>query len=164
MSDAIIKAAPPKSWIENFVERAKGEIKAAPPATPVAYVRQMGSVAGEYVEGGIVSSLLGAAHAKFGLDTRGGPIDGWIAGLGALGAVGLSGHFPMLAERALRAGRTGWDILLFRKSFETVNHGPMIGAGNGAPGVPGVTRIAAPGKGPGIAGEDPIEVVARGLG
>ena len=159
MSDAITsQPEAKKSWVQNFVERARGEINKAPPAAPAAYMRETGSTVGEYAEGGIVGSLLGATHAKWGLDTKGGPIDGWIAGASAIASVGLSGHFPAFAARVRQVGSKAFTILSFRKSYEVVKHEPLPGGGDA------VQRIASPGTGPGIAGEDPIERVARRLG
>lgn len=160
MSDAIVKPDPPKSWVQSFVERARGEIKVAPAASPVSYVRETGTTLGAYTSGGILGSLLGAGHAKFGLDSKAGPVDGWVAGAGAIGSILLSGHFPELAAQARKTGGDAFTILTFRKAYEVVKHQPLAG-GNASPGV---QRIAAPGKGPGISGEDPIERVAKGLG
>ncbi len=157
MSDAITpKPEERKSWVQQWVDRAKGEIKAAPPTTPASYVRETGTTVGEYAEGGIVGSLLGAAHAKFGLDTSGGPVDGWIAGAGALGAIGLSGHMPLLAARLRRIGADAFTVLSFRKGYSLVKHEPFVGGGSA------VQRMAAPGSG--IAVEDPIERASKGLG
>jgi hypothetical protein len=158
MSDAIVTK--PKSWVENFIERARGSIEKAPSGSAVSYVKETGTTAGDYAIGGATGALLGAAHAKFGLDTKGGPIDGWLAGIGALASIGLSGHFPRFAEIARKAGAQSVGILSFRKSYQTVKHEPLAG-GSG----PSVHRVTVPaGKGPGIAGEDPIEKAARGLG
>lgn len=159
MSDAITKPEVSKSWVEKFIEKARGDISKAPPVTPAAYARETGSTVGDYTAGGITGSLLGAAHAKWGLDRPVGPIDGWIAGLGALGSIGLSGHFPNLAAVARRIGSAAFTTLSFRKGYEVVKHEPLAGGM-----APGVQRIAAPGKGPGVHGEDPIERVARDLG
>jgi hypothetical protein len=156
MSDAITKPET-KSWVQQFVERARGEIQKAPPASATSYVRETGSTIGDYLEGGAVASLLGATHAKWGLDTKGGPIDGWLAGLGALASVGFSGHSPGLADHARRIGAQAFGIFAFRKAFEVVKHEPLAGGGSVA------QRVTIPGKGPGASGEDPIEVVAKGL-
>lgn len=147
-----------KSWVQQFVDRARGEIKAAPPASAVSYVRETGSTIGEYAEGGLVGSILGATHAKFGLDTKGGPIDGWISGLGAIAAVGLSGYWPNAAAHARKIGRDAFVILTFRKGYETVNHAPLPGGASS-----GVQRINLPGSSPASA-VDPIEEAAKGLG
>ena len=159
MADEIVKAAPQKTWVEKFVEKARGEIQAAPPASAVSYVRETGSTLGEYAEGAVVGSALGAAHAKFGLDTPGGPIDGWFAGLGALLGVGLSGHFPELAAHLRRIGAQSATVFAFRKGYGLVKHEPLPGGTSS----PGVQRITIPGKGPGVTGRDPIEVAAEGL-
>lgn len=160
MSDEITKAAPAKSWVQSFVERARGEIKAAPAASPVSYVREAGSTIGELTGGGILGSLLGATHAKFGLDSKAGPIDGWIAGLSALASIGASGHHPQFAAQARANAGRAFTLLSFRKSYELVKGSPLAGG----TAIPGVTRMSAPNRGPGIAGEDPIEKAARGLG
>lgn len=162
MSDIVPAVATPterKSWVQSFVERARGEIQSAPPATPISYVREAGSTLGEFAASGAVGSLLGAAHAKWGLDSKGGPIDGWLAGGGAIASVLLSGHMPEIAAYARKLGERSFTVFSFRKGFEAVRHEPLAGGGAG-----GVTRIAVPGTGPGINGEDPIERVAKGLG
>ena len=161
MSDAIVTAPPaPKSWVQTFVERAKGTIEKAEPKTAVSYVREAGSTAGDYAVEGIVGGLLGTAHAKFGLDSRVGPVDGLIAGFGALAAVGLSGYFPQAATYARKIGSSSFGIYSFRKSFGAIKHAPLAGAN------PNVTRVAAtPTSGSQVAGEeDPIEKAAKGLG
>lgn len=159
MSDeAIVKATPKKTWVQEFVERARGEIQAAPPASAVSYVREGGNVLGDYSFGGVIGALLGAAHAKWGLDTKHGPADGWIAGLGALASVGLSGHLPEVSAWARKIGTAGATIVTFRKSYEVVKHEPLSSGG----AAPGIQRIAAPGNF--ATGEDPIEAVARSLG
>lgn len=158
MSDIV--RSEPKSWVQSFIERARGTIEKAAPGSPTSYVKETGSTAADYAVGGVTGALLGATHAKFGLDTKGGPIDGWLAGIGAIASIGLSGHSPKFAELARKAGSQAAGILSFRKSYAVVKHEPLAG-GSG----PSVQRIAAPaGKGPGIAGEDPIEKAARGLG
>jgi hypothetical protein len=162
MSNAIqIPPAPKaeaKSWSQAFVDRAKAELSAAPSVDVGAYVKETVGVIGEYAEGGVVGSVLGATHARFGLDSPVGPTDGWLAVFGALVGVAASGHAPMLAARARGVGSKAFAILAFRKSYELVRHEPLLG------GTGGVQRIAAPGTGPGITREDPIEVAARGLG
>jgi hypothetical protein len=160
MPDPIIKSEEKKPhWVQQFIDRAKGTIAQAPPASATSYVRETVSTAGEYTGGAVVGSLLGAAHAKWGLDTKGGPIDGWLAGLGGLLSVGLSGHLPQVAAYARKVGTNAVTVFTFRKSYETVKHEPLLG------GVAnGVQRIAAPGKGPGVHGEDPIVRLAQELG
>jgi hypothetical protein len=158
MSDAITK--PEKSWVRQWIDQAKGSIQGAAPTSPVSYVRETGSTLSEYAEGGAVGALLGTAHAKWGLDTRGGPIDGWLAGLGFLTSIGLSGHHPVIAAHARKVGGQAFTVLAFRKGYEVVKHQALPGGTAST-----VQHVAAPaGKGPGIAGEDPIEKAARGIG
>ena len=152
---AVVKAPEKPSWVQNFVDRAKGTIERAEPKSAVSYVREAGSTAGDYALGGAVGGVLGAAHAKFGLDTRGGPIDGWISGLGAIFAVGLSGYFPNAAAYARKVGSGAFTILAFRKTYGGVSKHPLPSGG--------VTRVAAPAASSTVAGEDPIDRVARGL-
>jgi hypothetical protein len=160
MSDAISKPAEAKHWVQQFFEKARGDLAKAAPATPASYVRETGSAVGELLEGGAVGSLLGATHAKWGLDTAGGPIDGWIAGLGTLMSIGVSGHFPEVAVHLRKVGGQAFTVYSFRKGYEIVKHAPLAGGAAS----PNVQRVAVPGKGPGVHGEDPIEKVARDLG
>jgi hypothetical protein len=158
MSGEIVKQDT-KSWSQMFVDRAKQEIANAPPAPLASYVKESGSTFAEYAEGGVTGSLLGATHAQFGLDTRAGPVDGWLAAFGAIFGVAASGHFPALAARARGVGAKAFTVLSFRKSYELVKHEPL-----GATTTARVQRVSLPGKGPGVAGEDPIEAAARALG
>ncbi len=152
-----ISAAKP-SWVQQFVARAHGEINKAPAATPISYVRETGSMLGEFTEGGVTGSLLGATLAMWGLDSKAGPVDGMLAGFGAIMSVALSGHFPGAAAHFRKVGAQAFTVLAFRKGYEVVKHEPLMGGM-----APGVHRIAAPGGGPGVSKEDPIEVAARGL-
>jgi hypothetical protein len=56
-------------------------------------------------------------------------------------------------------GAKAFTVLSFRKSYELVKHEPL-----GATTTARVQRVSLPGKGPGVAGEDPIEAAARALG
>ena len=159
MADELAKPAPQQTWVEKFVAKARGEIQAAPHASPAAYVREAGSAIGEYAGGAVVGGMLGAAHAKIGLDTRHGPIDGWIAGVSGAMAVALSGYAPEAAAYFRKAGAQAMTVFSFRKGYEVVKHEALPGGSGG-----GVQRITIPGKGPGVTGEDPIEAVAKGLG
>lgn len=159
MTEAIQPAAPPpppKSWVAQWIDRAKGEIQAAPPATAAGYMKNTASLVGEYAEGGAVGGLLGAAHAKWDLDTPGGPIDGWISGAAGLASVALSGHMPQLAERLRRVGADAFTVLAFRKGYSVVRHHPLAGRKT----VVGVERIPAPAS----KGTDAIEEAAKKLG
>ncbi len=157
MSDAITTESK-GSWVQQFFEKARGNISKAPAATPASYVRETGSTIGDYAEGGITGSLLGAAHAKWGLDTKAGPIDGMIAGIGALASIGISGHMPLLATHVRKVGLAAATVFSFRRGYEVVKHEPLAGM----TGVK-VSRPSPVGKGPGVAREDPIEKVARDL-
>jgi len=159
MSDAIATTKPAAgAWVQNWVKQVRGDIAQAPAASPVSYVKETGSTVGEYTEGGVVGSLLGATHAKWGLDSPAGPVDGLIAGLGFLASVGLSGHYPGAAAHFRKIGAQAFTILAFRKGYEVVKHEPLMGGTSN-----GVQRMAAPGRGPGAQGEDPIELAAKGL-
>jgi hypothetical protein len=150
-----------KSWSQSFVERARAELAAAPPVDVGAYVRETASLAGEYTEGALTGSLLGATHARFGLDTTYGPADGWLAVLGALVGIAASCHAPFLAARARGAGAKAFTILAFRKSYELIAHEPLPG---GVATSGGVRRIATPtGGAPGVTRPDPIELAAEGI-
>lgn len=155
----VAAAPPPKvSWVSQWIDRAKGDIAKAPPATAAAYMRETATTVGEYAEAGATGALLGAAHAKWGLDTAGGPIDGWIAAAAGLGSVLASGHMPKLAERARRLGADAFAVLSFRKGYGVVKHHPLAGGGGADRGV---ERVAAP-KSTGTV--DAIEEAAKKLG
>lgn len=148
-----------RNWIQQFVEKASGAVEKAPAATPLGYVKAAGSVAGGVATGGALAALLGAAHARFGLDIAGVPVDGTLGGLAALAAIGLQAKSPQAAVLAERSAITFSSIFLFRKTAGWMGKPVEGGGGSGA-----VTRIPAPGKGPGIAGEDPIVKEAEKLG
>jgi hypothetical protein len=157
---ALTPAAPAKaSWVQQFVARAHSEVTKAPPASPVSYVRETGSAVAEFTAGGITGSLLGATHAKWGLDTKKGPVDGWVAGLGAIASVALSGHMPDLSMYIRRVAAQAFTVLSFRKGYEVVKNEPLPGGTGG-----GVHRMAIPGRGPGVTKVDPIEAASEGLG
>jgi hypothetical protein len=161
MTDAITKPDGKKDWVQRFIGLAKGEVDKAPAAaTPAStYLREAGSTAGTYGLAGILGGLLGATHAKWGLDSKAGPIDGWISGFGVLGSLWAAGRWPEAAAYARQAGAFAFNTLTFRKSFEAVKGTPLVGGTTGA-----VQRIVVPaGKGPGVAGEDPIERTAKSL-
>lgn len=147
--------AQPRSWVQRLVEGASGGIQQAPAASPLAYVREAGSALGKVAQGAGVGALLGAAHAKFGLDTKAGPIDGWIMGLGLLFGVGLSGHSPWIAQRCLDASHEASTILGFRKAYNLVG-GTEMGAGQ-AP-LPSIPFSPAAAR---FSGEDPIITAAK---
>jgi hypothetical protein len=149
-----------KSWVQTFVDRAKASVHSAPSASPLSYAREAGSVGAEYLSGGAIGALLGATHAKFGLDKGKFPIDGLLAAAGGLAGIALSGHMPEVAAMARRAGAQAFTIFTFRRSYELVAKGPLSFSGGGHGGV---TRIAAPGKGPGVGSSDPIEKAASKL-
>src|SRR5580658_8169032 len=106
-----------KSWSQMFLDRARAEMANAPPTAATAYLREAVSTGLEYVEGGIVGSMLGAAHAKFGLDGKAGPADGWLAAVGAVLGIALSGQLPQVAARARGVGSKAFTVLAFRRSY-----------------------------------------------
>lgn len=162
MSDAITKAAEqpvaPKTWIQQFVDRARESMVPVVPPSAATYGKGLAATFGEYAEGGVTGAVLGAAHAKWGLDTKGGPVDGWLAGAGALLSVGLVGHLPAVAEHARKVGSQAFTVYSFRKGFEAVKHEPYVQAMG-----KGVQRVAIPRTGPGAPHKDPIEEVAKDL-
>lgn len=146
----------PARWVDDFIERTRASIASAPPATPAAYTHAGLTTLGSYVTAGVTGSLLGAAHATWGLDTGAGAIDGWIAAGAGLLSVVLSGHMPALAAHARAVGSQGFAVLAFRKGYEVVKHEPLMGG-------TAVQRMSVPGNGAGVTKEDPIEIAARGL-
>jgi hypothetical protein len=149
------------SWSQTFLERAKAELtSAAPPVEAMQYVRETGSLAVDYTEGGLTGALLGTTHARYGLDSPYGPVDAWLAVLGAVFGVAASAHAPFLAARARGVGAKAFTILSFRKAYELIGHEPLAGGIAG-----GVRRmqIAAPDRGPGVTKVDPIEQAAEAL-
>lgn len=162
MSDAIVPEK--KSWVQRFVERAHGAIEQAPAGSPIGYARATGSTAKDFGVAGLLGGALGVSHAKFGNDTKFGAVEGWIAAAGALGAIGLSGTNPTAAALANRIGSEAFTVWSFRKAYELAA-GRAFSASPAPLPTPRVQSIPAkPGTGPGIAGEDPIERVARSLG
>lgn len=166
MSDAITPAAPAatavkKSYIAQFIDDAKGQIQAAKPATVASYARETGSVFADMLGSGAVGGGLGVVHGKWGLDSKIGPLDAWLAGLGAVVGVGLSGHLPEVASYARKMGEKAFTVFSFRRGYEAVKHEALPGGT-----APGVQHIAAPKTGSStVAGEeDPIERAARKLG
>jgi len=152
LSDSL---ATSKSWVQQFVDRAKSAVEKAPGAHPLSYVRETGSAAGQYAMGGAIGALLGATHAKFGLDKGGMPIDGLVAAAGAIAGIALSGHAPGAAAMAIRGGSQAFAVFTFRKSFELVAKGPLAAHGGSGDAV----RIGAPRRGK----EDPILKTAEKL-
>jgi hypothetical protein len=157
---AVAKPAPPpepaRSWVDAFIERTRSVI-ASPPASPASYANAGLTTLGTYVTAGVTGSLLGAAHAKFGLDSGGGPLDGWIAIGAGFASIALSASMPGVAAHARAVGAEALTVLAFRKGYEVVKHEGLEG------GASHVWHIPAPGKGAGVTREDPIEVAARGL-
>jgi hypothetical protein len=158
VSDGSIVAAP-KHWVSQFVERARGAVREAPANHPLSYAKESASVLAEFAEGGAVGALLGAAHAKFGLDVGGVPVEGILAGVGALAGIGLSGHMPTLAAALRKGGAQAFTVLSFRKSYEMMK-GPAA-ASTAQFGAERVERIAAPGTGPGVTSPDSILETAK---
>lgn len=142
MTDAAItKAAPEqkKSWVESWVARVKGDVEKAAPVGAKPYVKETGSVARSYVTAAIVAPLLGATDARFGLDQGGVPIDGVLAAVGALTAIGIAGSHPSASQDARLVGTLGFASMLQRKtkSFlggkgegHSAMHGEAVGGGS----------------------------------
>jgi len=148
VSDEVAK---PKSWVQEFVTRAQGHAAVGPSErTLQAYAREAGSTLGEYATSGLLGLLLGAAHAKVGLDKAGVPIDGVLAAAGAIGAVALSGHYPRAAACARAGGSFALGFLAARKSYSFFGGGQgqlQQGESNGVSLLsdsPPVRRISAP--------------------
>jgi len=128
MSDIVPAKKTAGAWVKEWVNDVHKAI--APPEQPaatVSYTKSAGSTLAQYLGGATIGSLLGATHAKWGLETRFGDIDGWIAGLGALFSVGLSKWSPELAAAARKAGNDSWVIWTFRKGYQIVKHSPLEG-------------------------------------
>lgn len=143
MSD-IVPAKKAGAWVKEWVSDVHAAFK--PPeqtATPVTFTKSAGSTLAHYVSGGTLGALLGATHAKWGLDTRYGQLDGWIAGLGALFSVGLAKHFPAAAALARKAGNDAWVVWTFRKGYDVVHHSPLEG-GSSSPGRIASTTSSTP--------------------
>ncbi len=167
MSDAVAITKPAdEHWVRQWVREihegiAKPESAAveAPKSSTVGS-RALSTV-GTLAETGIVGGIFGTAHATFGLDTPAGPADGWTALLGSLIDVFGRPYAPGLAEHARSISKDATAILTFRKAFEFMG-GRREGRGLPVPGKVGAP-LPPPGKGPGIAGEDPIVAAAKGL-
>lgn len=161
MTEALaVVPSPPKSWIQKLVAGASPAAPAAPSHSAMSYVKEAGGLFGRFVQAGGVGAVLGAAHAKVGLDTKVGPIDGLLAGLGFLLGVGLSGSNPWLAQRLADGGTQAMTVLSFRKAYDL-----MGGSSSSFHGEP--NQIPAPrvgGYSPAAArftGEDPIITAAK---
>src|SRR5580658_4809217 len=118
---ALVRAEPvrpERTWAQAFVERAKREIAQVPTDSAVSYVSEAGSTLVAFAEGGTTGAVLGAAHATFGLDTKAGPVDGWVALMGAAASVVLAGHMPFVADRARGVGAQAFGVLAFRRAYE----------------------------------------------
>lgn len=104
--------------------------------SPLGVVRETGHMVGAMAVGGAIGALLGVGHARFGLDTPGGPVDGWVAGLSALASIVLGGMGHQTAAGYARAAANdAFVVLSFRKSFEFM-HG-----GGGGMRTGGIVRI-----------------------
>lgn len=156
---AIVPTA--KHWVHEWVDRVKGTVAPkADAAHQVGYLQRAGRIAGNAVTGGAIGAIAGAYHGKFGLDVKGMPIDGMAAGLLAAMSIATAGMSPTASHYAEKAANDLFVCYSFRKGY---------GFGKGAP-LPGsvmaggaVQRVPAP-AGAKVAGEDPIEKVAKGLG
>jgi hypothetical protein len=151
------------SWAQTFVDHARTQIANAAPAGLGPYADAAGSVASEYIASSATGAALGAAHAKWGLDSKRGPLDGFVAVAGAVASVALCVWAPGAAAHARHVGASAATVLAFRRSCELVSHQP-IPSGAALTGAPRIQRIAAPGASANVPGEDPIERVARTLG
>lgn len=155
---AIVPAA--KHWVHEWVDRVKGTVAPkSDTAGQVGYLQRAGRVGLNAVTGGATGAILGAYHGKFGLDVKGVPIDGLLAGLTALGAVGTAAMAPKVSQYFEKISNDASVVFGFRKGYTLGKGAPMPGsvAAGGA-----VQRVPAPGAK--VAGEDPIEKVAKGLG
>lgn len=158
---AIVPAA--KHWVQDWIDRAKGTIAPKSEAAQVGYIQRAGRVAGNAITGGAVGTLAGAFHGKFGLDVKGMPMDALVAGSMALISVGAAGVSPMVSQYSEKIANDLFVCFAFRKGYGFGKGAPLPGsvAAGGA-----IQRVPAPAGAAGakVAGEDPIEKVAKGLG
>lgn len=153
------KPAPGKSWTDVFAQRAQAQIVQAQPSTMsigavlAPYAREGVSTLATYAEGGTVGGLLGTTDATFGLDTPVGPIDAWLAALGAVAAIGLAGVMPGAAAHARTVGGQALAVLAYRRSRELVSDSPL--SPRRSIRVQRTTTVSS--------GDDPIIAAARGM-
>ena len=89
-----------KTWVDDFMAKARGAGTAVADATPSSMKsvgRSVGSVVAEVGEGAVLGGLIGAARATFGVDAS--PA---VMGIGMAAAVFLGDSHPMVAEVAIR--------------------------------------------------------------
>jgi hypothetical protein len=138
MADTAITTTPKAekgSWVENLVARSKAYVEKTTPTSAKPHIKEAGSVARAYFTAAIVAPLLGATDARFGLDHGGVPLDGALAVIGGLTAVGTAGSYPAVSQDARLAGVLGFASLLQRKTKSFLDgkgsrmHGEALSSG-----------------------------------
>lgn len=115
-----IATAPPsvrKSAIRRFVENALGrETSMQALSKSVAYAREGAHVMRSGGEALVTGAALGWLSGERGsLDTKLGPIDGWLAGAGLVGSILMAGDPYGISQDARNVGSNALSILTFRK-------------------------------------------------
>ncbi len=146
-----------KTWVDDFMEKARGAGKSVVEATPTSaksVIRSAGSVAAEVGEGAILGGLIGAARATFGYDAS--PA---VMGIGMAAGILLGESHPGVAEVASRAAGQASAIMFDRKAEK------LLGGGGASPAPSGLKPIGGGAARGGLNanGEDPIVAKAKAL-
>lgn len=162
MSDQIVKAPAvvpvKKTWVDDFMAKARGAGTAVADATPRSIKsvgRSVGSVVAEVGEGTLLGGLIGATRATFGVDAS--PA---VMGVMSLAAVFLGDSHPTVAEVASRGAGQAAAIMADRRTEKFMG-------GGGSPEAPRGLRPIGAGAGRGnvkVNGEDPILAKAKKFG
>jgi hypothetical protein len=149
--------APKKTWVDEFMAKARGAGAVVADATPTSaksVIRSAGSVAAEVGQGAILGGLIGAARATFGYDAS--PA---VMGVGMVAGVLLAESHPQVAEVAARGSGQAAAIMFDRKAEKLLG-----GGSSGGPAPAGLKPIGGAARGGLNAnGEDPIVAKAKAL-
>jgi hypothetical protein len=152
-----ITKAEEKSWVRSWVDRARGEVARAAPSGVSPYVKETGSVLGQYGEAAVTGALIGAADALY----PGAHASAAVAALGALVAVGGAGVAPGVAAVARNVGANAFAIL----NHDAVKN--LVAGRGGGGGGPMLRSIGKSGGGGAATNgeivDDPVVRTAAGL-
>ena len=147
-----------KTWVDDFMAKARGAGTAVADATPSSMKsvgRSVGSVVAEVGEGAVLGGLIGAARATFGVDAS--PA---VMGIGMAAAVFLGDSHPMVAEVASRGAGQAAAIMADRRAEKLLGGGGS-GGGGSIEAPRGLRPIGAGGAK--MNGEDPVVAKAKAL-
>lgn len=151
-------AAPVKrgGWASDYLQRLMPETnKPAVPATTTAptisHMKAAGRAVGDVATVGIVSGLLGVAHARGLLDHGRAALDGLLALVGLGIGIGVAPYSSSFSRLSTNVGLAGVSSLMFRKGYALAGGEPS--SPTAPPPVPRTSRV----------GVDPIAQAAQGL-